>query len=74
MCVSEGVASLLPNEFDKEQIVYPYSNFEECSTVLLMNRQIDYIELARRAEVVGLKKKASSEAAEVWSSAAEFEE
>jgi hypothetical protein len=65
-CVSQGIAALIPNEVQPDEVVYADSDLAKCRTLLLLRGGSEYGPLSARAEADGLKPVATHQTAMLW--------
>jgi hypothetical protein len=65
-CVSQGMAALIPNDVQPDEVVYADSDLAKCRTLLLIHGGSEYGRLSARAEARELKPVATRHNASLW--------
>jgi hypothetical protein len=65
-CVSQGIAALIPNDVQPDELFYADSDLAKCRTVLLLRGGSEYGPLSARAEAQGFKPVATRYNASLW--------
>jgi hypothetical protein len=66
VCVSQGIAALVPNDIRPEEILTWNSDVRACHALFLMHGDMYYSELGTRARAAGFEPTNSKENAELW--------
>jgi hypothetical protein len=65
-CASMGIAALIPNDMQRDELLDGNSDLGECRVVLLLRRDIQYDVLSARATAAKFRPVARRENAELW--------
>jgi hypothetical protein len=65
-CVSQGIAALMPNDVQADEVVYANSDLAKCRSVLLLRGTSEYGSLSARAEAHEFKPVATRHNAALW--------
>jgi hypothetical protein len=66
MCVSMGIAALVPNHLDPDEVLDADSDVSACGNLLLLRADMHYGVLSARAEALGFMRVAARYNAELW--------
>jgi hypothetical protein len=66
VCVSQGIAALIPNDLRPDDVLTWESDVRACHALFLMKGDLYYAELGTRAKAAGFKPTNAKENAELW--------
>ena len=69
-CVAQGLAALMPNDVQADEVLYNDSDLAECRTVLLLRGSSEYAPLRARAEAYEFERVAVRHNTQLWARAA----
>jgi hypothetical protein len=66
VCVSQGIAALIPNEIRPSEVLAPRDGLRACHVLFLMRGDMHYADLSTRAQAAGFERMGSRLNAELW--------
>ena len=66
VCLSQGIAALIPNDIQPDEVLTWTSDLRPCQVILLMRGDMYYGELSTRAKAAGFEPTKSQQNVEIW--------
>jgi hypothetical protein len=66
VCVSQGIAALVPDDFTRQELLTDGSDLTKCHAIMLFRGEIQYSTLSSQAAAIQFSRVAADENAELW--------